>query len=186
MNPKQGKLDIDYGVLHDAFFKHSKKPVMTTHGDIYYEGKEDELRARHLKPGRMSAELRNALGISDYQAPPWLPNMQRYGPPPSYPYMRFIGVAAAFSDGPLFHKTQVRNAIEETQKKLDAPGLYATFRYIEEDDLELNLPLGIGIGSQAILREEGIEKGVWGEIDEEELIEEEEYHDDIMLRVPVS
>jgi splicing factor 3B subunit 2 len=39
---------------------------MTTHGDIYYEGKEDELRARHLKPGRMSAELRNALGISDY------------------------------------------------------------------------------------------------------------------------
>lgn len=66
MNPKQGKLDIDYGVLHDAFFKHQKKPVMTTHGDIYYEGKEDELRARHLKPGRMSAELRNALGISDY------------------------------------------------------------------------------------------------------------------------
>ena len=66
MNPKSGKLDIDYQVLHDAFFKNSIKPVMTGHGDIYFEGKEEELRARTFRPGRMSAELRAACGITDY------------------------------------------------------------------------------------------------------------------------
>lgn len=34
MNPKLGKIDIDYEVLHDAFFKHQKKPDMTIHGDM--------------------------------------------------------------------------------------------------------------------------------------------------------
>lgn len=43
MNPKIGKVDIDYQVLHDAFFKYQTKPLMSIHGDIYYEGKEDEV-----------------------------------------------------------------------------------------------------------------------------------------------
>lgn len=34
MNPKLGKIDIDYEVLHDAFFKYNKKPKMTQHGDM--------------------------------------------------------------------------------------------------------------------------------------------------------
>jgi len=85
-------LDIDYQILHDAFFKHQTKPHLTKHGDIYFEGKEEEMRARTFKPGRMSSELRAACGLTEYQAPPWLTNMQRYGPPPSYPYMKFIGV----------------------------------------------------------------------------------------------
>jgi len=33
-NPKLGKLDIDYQVLHDAFFKYQKKPKFTQFGDI--------------------------------------------------------------------------------------------------------------------------------------------------------
>ena len=118
MNPKSGKLDIDYQVLHDAFFKNSIKPVMTGHGDIYFEGKEEELRARTFRPGRMSAELRAACGITDYQAPPWLPNMQRYGPPPSYPNMKFIGMSSVFSEAATYH-TSVKQMIEDTCKKMD-------------------------------------------------------------------
>jgi len=41
MNPKMGKIDIDYEILHDAFFKNNFKPKLTIHGDMYQEGKED-------------------------------------------------------------------------------------------------------------------------------------------------
>ena len=47
MQPKVGKLDIDYQVLHDAFFKHQNKPHLTRLGEIYYEGKEFEARVFH-------------------------------------------------------------------------------------------------------------------------------------------
>ena len=43
VQPKMGKIDIDYQVLHDAFFKYQTKPVLTGHGDVYYEGKEFEV-----------------------------------------------------------------------------------------------------------------------------------------------
>ncbi|KAL3519714.1 hypothetical protein ACH5RR_017863 [Cinchona calisaya] len=43
MQPKMGKMDIDYQVLHDAFFKYQTKPKLTTHGDLYFEGKEFEV-----------------------------------------------------------------------------------------------------------------------------------------------
>lgn len=38
MRPKMGKMDIDYSILHDAFFKYQDKPSMTDIGDLYYEG----------------------------------------------------------------------------------------------------------------------------------------------------
>ena len=44
MQPKTGKLDIDYQILHDAFFKYQTKPRLTIHGDVYYEGKEYEVK----------------------------------------------------------------------------------------------------------------------------------------------
>ncbi|MFS8026408.1 hypothetical protein Hanom_Chr16g01486391 [Helianthus anomalus] len=43
MQPKMGKMDIDYQVLHDAFFKYQTKPKLTSHGDLYHEGKEFEV-----------------------------------------------------------------------------------------------------------------------------------------------
>ena len=97
MNPKLGKIDIDYEVLHDAFFKYQTKSELTVFGDIYYEGKEDESKAKQYKPGLVSEALRMALGISDYQAPPWIINMQRYGAPPSYPTLRILGSNIPFS-----------------------------------------------------------------------------------------
>ena len=73
-------------VLHDAFFKcvgrrppscthcthttpplllvvagrYQTKPTLTTHGDVYYEGKEFEVALRAKKPGQISDELRKA------------------------------------------------------------------------------------------------------------------------------
>ena len=34
VQPKMGKLNIDYQKLHDAFFKFQTKPEMTPHGDM--------------------------------------------------------------------------------------------------------------------------------------------------------
>ena len=41
MNPRLGKIDIDYRVLHDAFFKYQTKSKLTGFGDVYYEGKQE-------------------------------------------------------------------------------------------------------------------------------------------------
>lgn len=94
MQPKLGKMDIDYTILHDAFFKYQTKPSLTRMGDLYYEGKEFEARVTDIKPGSLSSELQKALGMSDGAPPPWLINMQRYGPPPSYPSLKISGLNA--------------------------------------------------------------------------------------------
>jgi splicing factor 3B subunit 2 len=102
IQPKTGKIDIDYQVLHDAFFKFQTKPKFTNHGEIYYEGKENEVQIKEKKPGCFSADLKEALGFEDGQPPPWLINMQRYGPPPSYPLMRLPGLNAPIPAGSSF------------------------------------------------------------------------------------
>ena len=96
VRPKLGKIDIDYQKLHDAFFKWQTKPRMTYHGDLYYEGKEFEIRLKEKKPGDLTDDLRTALGMpvgpnAFKVPPPWLISMQRYGPPPSYPNLKIPG-----------------------------------------------------------------------------------------------
>lgn len=102
LQPKMGRIDIDYQVLHDAFFKYQTKPKITYHGDLYYEGKEFEVHIKERKPGFLSADLMAALGMSENNPPPWLINMQRYGPPPSYPSMRIPGLSAPIPAGTSF------------------------------------------------------------------------------------
>eukprot|EP00300_Choanocystis_sp_HF-7_P017847 c19853_g1_i4.p1 GENE.c19853_g1_i4~~c19853_g1_i4.p1 ORF type:complete len:538 (+),score=126.69 c19853_g1_i4:41-1654(+) len=92
--PKMGRVDINYQVLHDAFFKYQTKPPMTKHGEMYYEGKEFEVSLRTKRPGQLSTDLREALDMSEKSPPPWIINMQRYGPPPSYPSLRIPGINA--------------------------------------------------------------------------------------------
>jgi splicing factor 3B subunit 2 len=93
MRPKTGKLDIDYQVLYNAFFKYQTKPAfLTRFGDIYYEGREAETKYVHKKPGQISPHLREALGMLEGSPPPWLINMQRFGPPPSYPNLKIPGL----------------------------------------------------------------------------------------------
>merc|ERR1719384_149424 len=104
VRPKLGKIDIDYHKLHDAFFKWQTKPKMTLHGDLYYEGKEFEIRLKEQKPGDLSDDLRTSLGMpvgpnAHKVPPPWLIAMQRYGPPPSYPNLKIPGLNAPIPDG---------------------------------------------------------------------------------------
>ncbi|GAA5929748.1 U2 snRNP complex subunit CUS1 [Sporobolomyces koalae] len=99
VQPKMGKIDIDYQKLHDAFFKYQTKPKMTEFGELYYEGKEFETKLKEKKPGDLSPELKEALSIPPLAPPPWLISMQRYGPPPSYPNLRIPGLNAPIPEG---------------------------------------------------------------------------------------
>ena len=94
VQPKMGKLDIDYQKLYEAFFRHQTKPELTRYGEVYYEGKEYETNLRHLRPGELSDELKEALNIPPGAPPPWLINQQRFGPPPSYPSLKIPGLNA--------------------------------------------------------------------------------------------
>ncbi|KAI3641681.1 hypothetical protein MIR68_000249 [Amoeboaphelidium protococcarum] len=101
VRPKIGKIVMDYQRLHDAFFKHqTKPPSMSVQGDIYYEGKEREVKLTEKRPGVLSDELREALGMTHPLLPtPWLINMQRFGPPPSYPNLKIPGLTAPIPQG---------------------------------------------------------------------------------------
>lgn len=94
VQPKMGKLDIDYQKLYEAFFRHQTKPELTRYGEVYYEGKEYETNLRHLRPGELSDDLKEALNIPPGAPPPWLINQQRFGPPPSYPSLKIPGLNA--------------------------------------------------------------------------------------------
>jgi len=117
VQPKMGKVDIDYQKLHDAFFKFMTKPNVTGFGELYvtficvvvqltsvltcryYEGKEFETQLKHKRPGELSSELVEALSIPPLAPPPWLISMQRFGPPPSYPTLRIPGLNAPIPEG---------------------------------------------------------------------------------------
>lgn len=94
VQPKMGRLDIDYQKLYEAFFRFQTKPELTRYGEVYYEGKEYETNLRHLRPGELSEELTEALNIPPGAPPPWLINQQRFGPPPSYPALKIPGLNA--------------------------------------------------------------------------------------------
>ncbi|PWY99260.1 DUF382-domain-containing protein [Testicularia cyperi] len=99
VQPKMGKMDIDYQKLYDAFFKFQSRPKLTAFGDTYYEGKEFETKFKDKRPGHLSDELTEALSIPPLAPPPWLIAMQRYGPPPSYPHLKIPGLNAPIPQG---------------------------------------------------------------------------------------
>lgn len=72
---------------------------MTGFGDVYFEGKEYEVELLEKRPGIISKALREALGMPDGAPPPWLHNMQRIGPPPSYPTLKIPGLNAPIPPG---------------------------------------------------------------------------------------
>ncbi|KAL0398631.1 UNVERIFIED_CONTAM: Splicing factor 3B subunit [Sesamum radiatum] len=160
MQPKMGKMDIDYQVLHDAFFKHQTKPKLTTHGDLYYEGKEFEVKLREMKPGTLSQELKEALGMPEGAPPPWLINMQRYGPPPSYPHLKIPGLNAPIPPGAKFgygHGDWGKPPVDEYGRPLYGD----VFGVLQQE--------------QPNYDEEPVDKTKhWGDLEEEEEEEEEE------------
>nr|BAS01671.1 splicing factor 3bA [Lotharella vacuolata] len=53
-------------------------------GEYFYEGKNLEKNLEKYRPGVLSENLREALGISTYSNPPWILNFKKFGLPPSY------------------------------------------------------------------------------------------------------
>lgn len=164
VQPKMGKLDIDYQKLYEAFFRFQTKPELTRYGEVYYEGKEYETNLKHLRPGELSDELKEALNIPPGAPPPWLINQQRFGPPPSYPSLKIPGLNAPPPPGGAwgFH-----------------PGGYG-----KPPVDEFNRPLYggdiFGVLQPSVNNQPGepVERTLWGELqppeDEEESEEEEE------------
>ena len=160
VRPKLGKIDIDYQKLHDAFFRWQTKPRMSIHGDLYYEGKENETRLKDKKPGVLSEELRVALGIpvgptADKYPPPWLIAMQRYGPPPSYPNLKIAGLNAPIPESCQFGYHSGgwgKPPVDEHGRPLYGD-VFGTnqFAYMRN-----------------LTEEENVDKSYWGEIEEEE------------------
>ncbi|CAI7620787.1 unnamed protein product [Penicillium glandicola] len=159
VQPKMGKLDIDYQKLYEAFFRFQTKPELTRYGEIYYEGKEYETNLKHLRPGELSDELRDALGMAPGAPPPWLVNQQRYGPPSSYPALKIPGLNAPPPPG--------------------ASWGYHPGGYGKPPVDEHNRPLfggdifGVLQPQQHAQQGEPIEKDLWGELHESEESEEE-------------
>jgi hypothetical protein len=60
------------------------------------------MKPSNAYPGIYSDELKAALGMTEGAPPPWLINMQRYGPPPSYPSLKIPGLNAPIPHGAEF------------------------------------------------------------------------------------
>lgn len=165
VQPKMGKLDIDYQKLYEAFFRFQTKPELTRYGEVYYEGKEYETNLKHLRPGELSEELKDALNIPPGAPPPWLINQQRFGPPPSYPALKIPGLNAPPPPGGQwgFHPGGYgKPPVDEFNRPLYGGDIFGVLQP------QQNTQLG-----------EPVEKTLWGELQEpEEESEEEESEDE--------
>lgn len=157
VQPKMGKIDIDYQKLHDAFFKFQTKPIVTDFGEMYYEGKEFETSLKEKRPGDLSPELVEALSIPPLAPPPWLISMQRFGPPPSYPTLRIPGLNYPIPEGAQwgFHPGGWgKPPLDEYNRPLYGD-VFGVLPKVNNDDLG-----------------EPIAKDLWGELEPEEEDEE--------------
>ena len=165
VQPKMGKLDIDYQKLYEAFFRFQTKPELTRYGEVYYEGKEYETNLKHLRPGELSEELKEALNIPPGAPPPWLINQQRFGPPPSYAALKIPGLNAPPPPGGAwgFHPGGYgKPPVDEYNRPLYGGDIFGVLQP------QQNTQLG-----------EPVEKTLWGELQEpEEESEEEEEESD--------
>ncbi|KAM9914241.1 hypothetical protein OXX69_000834 [Metschnikowia pulcherrima] len=104
VQPKMGRLDIDYQRLHDAFFKHQTKPRVLAFGEVYSEGRETSDQhlneVARMRPGRISKALRAAVGMSENEtvAPPWITVMHELGKPPSYSHLIIPGLDVEYTN----------------------------------------------------------------------------------------
>ncbi|KAF2734049.1 DUF382-domain-containing protein [Polyplosphaeria fusca] len=165
---KTKKLDVDYDKWYSAFFRQQTKPEMTKYGEVYYEGKELETDLRFLKPGELSDELKDALGMAPGHPPPWLISQQRLGPPPGYPNLKVPGVNAPIPPGAAWGYTPGqwgKPPIDDAQRALFGGD-----------------PTGATLAAQEhhiIHPGEPIERSRWGALRAEgESESEEEYEDD--------
>jgi splicing factor 3B subunit 2 len=159
VQPKMGRLDIDYQKLYEAFFRFQTKPELTRYGEVYYEGKEYETNLRHLRPGELSAELKEALNMPPGAPPPWLINQQRYGPPPSYPALKIPGLNAPPPPGAMwgYHPGGYgKPPVDEHNRPLYGGDIF-----------------GVLQPQQTVQQGEPVERDIWGELQESEPSDDE-------------
>ena len=164
VQPKMGKLDIDYQKLYEAFFRFQTKPELTRFGEVYYEGKEYETNLKHLRPGELSEELKEALNIPPGAPPPWLINQQRFGPPPSYPSLKIPGLNAPPPPGGAwgFHPGGYgKPPVDEFNRPLFGGDIFGVLQP------QVNNQVG-----------EPVERTLWGELQAPEVESEEEESDE--------
>lgn len=168
VQPKIGRLDIDYQKLYEAFFRFQTKPELTRYGEVYYEGKEYETNLRHLRPGELSQELKEALNMPPGAPPPWLINQQRYGPPPSYPALKIPGLNAPPPPGAMwgYHPGGYgKPPVDEHNRPLYGGDIF-----------------GVLQPQQNMQQGEPVERDLWGELqapeESDEASEDEEQEDE--------
>ncbi|OJJ44840.1 hypothetical protein ASPZODRAFT_99762 [Penicilliopsis zonata CBS 506.65] len=164
VQPKMGRLDIDYQKLYEAFFRFQSKPELTRYGEVYYEGKEYETNLRHLRPGELSDELKEALSMPPGAPPPWLINQQRFGPPPSYPALKIPGLNAPPPPGAMwgYHPGGYgKPPVDEHNRPLYGGDIF-----------------GVLQSQQNAQQGEPMEKDLWGELQTLEDESEEESEDE--------
>ncbi|RLV90540.1 Pre-mRNA-splicing factor [Spathaspora sp. JA1] len=164
VQPKMGRLDIDYSKLHDAFFKYQTKPRIFGYGDVYEEGKEaiDEMvnEASKLKPGVISKELRDALDMPESDSsipPPWITIMKDIGKPPSYQELLIPGLDMEYSNTGYKDRGSTGRAKKNNEywgKLLDT--VESSDGEQEDEDEESS---GAESESESEIAEEGIEEG---------------------------
>ncbi|KAI9368645.1 hypothetical protein BJX61DRAFT_206165 [Aspergillus egyptiacus] len=164
VQPKMGRLDIDYQKLYEAFFRFQTKPELTRYGEVYYEGKEFETNQRHLRPGELSSELKEALNMPPGAPPPWLINQQRFGPPPSYPALKIPGLNAPPPPGAMwgYHPGGYgKPPVDEHNRPLYGGDIF-----------------GVLQPQQTVQQGEPVERDLWGELQEPEPSDEESDEED--------
>ncbi|BDD57939.1 hypothetical protein MPDQ_004132 [Monascus purpureus] len=164
VQPKMGRLDIDYQKLYEAFFRFQTKPELTRYGEVYYEGKEYETNLKHLRPGELSETLKEALNMPPGAPPPWLINQQRYGPPPSYPALKIPGLNAPPPPGAMwgYHPGGYgKPPVDEHNRPLYGGDIFGVLQ------TQKNVQQG-----------EPVERDLWGELQSPEESDEESEEED--------
>ncbi|CAL9736080.1 cold sensitive U2 snRNA suppressor 1 [Monosporozyma servazzii] len=140
IQPKLGALDIDFKKLYDIFFKLGstwKPDVLLPFGDLYFENRnlheESEWRKikRSMRPGKISKNLRDIMGLEDGQLPPWCHKMNKLGMPPSYPNMKIAGLNWDIQ----FMKDDIYGKVPKSNDKKNKKNVYfGQILNFEEDD----------------------------------------------------
>lgn len=175
VQPKMGRLDIDYQKLYEAFFRFQTKPELTRYGEIYYEGKEYETNLKHLRPGELSDELKEALSMPPGAPPPWLINQQRYGPPPSYPAIKIPGLNAPPPPGAMwgYHPGGYgKPPVDEHNRPLYGGDIFGVLQ--PQQNIQQGEPVEKDLWGELLAEEESEEESEEEEEDDEEEAEEEE------------
>lgn len=141
VQPKMGSLDIDYKKLHDVFFKlgaNWKPEVLLPFGDVYYENRNlyDEAQWKKLVKvktvGRLSSGLREIMGISEGQLPPWCMKMKNLNMPPSYPNLKVAGLNWDIEN----MKGEIYGVLDSPSSNKKTTSLFGTIISIKDENLD--------------------------------------------------